>query len=587
MSSIQNKFPEIDRDQWQSMVAAAMTGDNQKSLDRIDEDGLEIKALYEIAGHDITRAAQVEGKVCAITRLPVDPLDHMVRGWDICQPVDATGPSKETNGLILDELRDGVGTIWLEQMPKADLAANLPDIMRDVLLPAVGINLDAGNDVMEHLAEFSAFARTQGQSLSNIRFSANIDPFAPDAALSLLGDGLDYFARANDVHIDSSADNLPPYLFRANGWAWHNRGMTTVQELAYILSALTEIMRAGMARGFDLSDLASRLSASVALPADLFDAISKCRAIRRGWGGIVSALGLDPDAHRLFLQGAVSVRMFSLIDGEVNMLRTTTALLGGAIGGADQLSAHPHDSLVGSSVAGRRLARMQQHLLIEESGLARSLDPAGGAGFVEARSDQLAEAAWYNFQKIEADGGAKAACLSGHFDWLATNAAGQRFARLAAGDLSLVGVNLQPDGRPFADSLPRWRMLRRPAAAIEGIRRYALRNPPRILLMQFHKEAYLQSEKLLAFLAVGGIQPVQIHIDDMNEQAVASARPGLVILIGDNFEALAGPIKSALKDLKCNGKVICAPEILNAPVPLEMLGNMVGINLEPYRKGKK
>ena len=84
------------------------------------------------------------------------------------------------------------------------------------------------------------------------------------------------------------------------------------------------------------------------------------------------------------------------------MLRTTTALLGGAIGGADQLSAHPHDSLVGSSVAGRRLARMQQHLLIEESGLARSLDPAGGAGFVEARSDQLAEAAWYNFQKIEA-----------------------------------------------------------------------------------------------------------------------------------------------------------------------------------------
>ena len=95
-------------------------------------------------------------------------------------------------------------------------------------------------------------------------------------------------------------------------------------------------------------------------------------------GGIVSAIGLDPDAHRLFLQGAVSVRMFSLADDEVNMLRTTTALLGGAIGGADQLSAHAHDCLGGSSAAGRRLARMQQHLLREESSLACSLDAAGG-----------------------------------------------------------------------------------------------------------------------------------------------------------------------------------------------------------------
>ena len=166
-----------------------------------------------------------------------------------------------------------------------------------------------------------------------------------------------------------------------------------------------------------------------------------------------------------------------MVDDEVNMLRTTTALLGGAIGGADQLSAHAHDCLGGNSAAGRRLARMQQHLLIEESGLARSLDAAGGAGFIEARSDQLADAAWQHFQKIEADGGAKVAHMSGQFDLLAKKAAGQRYARLAAGDLSLVGVNLQPKGRPVASSLPRWRMLRRPAAAIEDLRRSAAQNP--------------------------------------------------------------------------------------------------------------
>ena len=100
----------------------------------------------------------------------------------------------------------------------------------------------------------------------------------------------------------------------------------------------------------------------------MFDSIAKCRALRRCWGGIAGALGLDPNAHRLFLQGAVSLRMFSLIDIEMNMLRATTALLGGGIGGADQLSSHPHDCLEGGSANSRRLARMQHHLLLQSLG---------------------------------------------------------------------------------------------------------------------------------------------------------------------------------------------------------------------------
>lgn len=579
MSSIQNKFPSIDRNQWRAMVTVMMKDKNPQRLDRVDEDGLEIKALYEILGYEIAATTINTDTACAITRLPVNPVAHMAHGWDICQPVNGDGTFEETNRLILDELRDGVGTIWLEQMPTANLAANLPVIMRDVLLPAAGINLDAGNDVMLHLADFAAFARTQDKFLSDLSFSANIDPFAPDAALSLLDDGLGYLDQADD-------GDTPPGLFRANGWAWHNRGMTAVQELAYVLASLAEIMRGGMARGLDLSDLASRLSASLALPADLFDGIAKCRALRRGWGGIVSALGLDPDAHRLFLQGVVSVRMFSLVGDEVNMLRTTTALLGGAIGGADQLSAHPHDCLGGSSASGRRLARMQQHLLIEESGLARSLDPAGGAGFIEARSDQLADAAWRDFQKIEADGGAKAAQLSGHFDWLATKAAGQRHARLAAGDLALVGVNLQPDGRPVAASLPRWQMLRRPAAAIEGLRRSTAQKPPRVLLLQHGNDASPQLVKFRALMAVGGVQPVQMHPNDMNDQTIANARPDLVILAGNDFEALEAPAKARLRDLQDENKVISVAAIVSAPSPLKMLGNMVGISLEAYWKGE-
>ena len=134
-------------------------------------------------------------------------------------------------------------------------------------------------------------------------------------------------------------------------------------------------------------------------------------------------------------------------------------------------------------------------------------------------------------------------------------------------------------------ALPRWRMLRRPAAAIEDLRRSAAQNPPRILLLENDNKSSPELVKLQALLAIGGIQAVQIHPDDINEQVVASVQPDLVILVEDNFEALAPSVTAWLRDLQHKGKVITVAAILGATVPLEMLGNILGVNLEIYQKG--
>ena len=169
---------------------------------------------------------------------------------------------------------------------------------------------------------------------------------------------------------------------------------------------------------------------------------------------------------------------------------------------------------------------------------------------------------------------------------LAKKAAGQRHSRLAAGDLALLGVNLQPDGRPITSSLPRWQKLRRPAAAIEDLRRSAAQNPPRVLLLQKGNKPSPQLVKLRALLAIGGIQPVQMHPDDINQKAVTSSQPDLVILAEDNFETLAPSVKIGLRHLNRAGKVITGAAIIGASVPLEILGKLVGISLEKYRKGE-
>ena len=89
MSSTQSKFPFASREDWHALVSAALKGGDPQSLDRLDEDGLAIKALYDIASY-----ALASPDACAITRLPVNPASHIAHGWDICQPVMAEWISK-------------------------------------------------------------------------------------------------------------------------------------------------------------------------------------------------------------------------------------------------------------------------------------------------------------------------------------------------------------------------------------------------------------------------------------------------------------------------------------------------------------
>jgi methylmalonyl-CoA mutase len=101
-------------------------------------------------------------------------------------------------------------------------------------------------------------------------------------------------------------------------------------------------------------------------------------------------------------------------DPWVNMLRGTVACLAAGVGGADAVTVQPFDSALGLPDAfARRIARNTQAILVEESHLARVIDPAGGSWYVESLTEELARAAWAWFQEIERAGGQAAALSSG------------------------------------------------------------------------------------------------------------------------------------------------------------------------------
>src|SRR6201991_588057 len=157
------------------------------------------------------------------------------------------------------------------------------------------------------------------------------------------------------------------------------------------------------------------------------------------------------------------------------MLRTTLAAFSAGVGGADTVLVHPFDVAIPGGFPGtaasfaRRIARITQLLVLEESHIGRVLDPAGGSWFVEDLTKALAEQAWKQFQDIESRGGFEVAR-----DYIAdqiAEGAERRTDDIAHRRKALTGVNEYPNlsevPLPQSDSLE---TVVRYAAGFEALR---------------------------------------------------------------------------------------------------------------------
>ena len=505
MSSDESVFGASSHADWAEMVTKLLGGTSPESLNRIDEDGLVVSALYEI-----DPAVRTEASLAL--QMPQAPADRVRYGWDICQPIflaDLQHTSlTAANSSILTALETGASSLWLSS--DEDITAVLPALFEQVFLPAISIIIDSPNSV----------------DLPKL-----LQALAGEEAISLHFASSPLYQSAIAAGLELASDPSLTGIFMVDGWGLHNEGHTNVAELAAVLAGVAAVLRAGHEAGYDLAALTSRISLTVALPADMFDGIAKLRAMRQLLTSLFAGLALGPIGPPRLI-GRPSLRMMSLLYPEENMLRNTTALLGGAIGGADAMVALGHDYLSGETEAARRLARMAQLMMIEESGVARSLDPASGSAFIESRTDKLASAAWTQFQTIEGQGGLPEFAASGSLAALAEAANAEREAALRAGKMQLVGVTLQPAPDDPASLVHLSENPVRPAALVEVIRREAKAALPRILVLRAESPDAAQSKREKAvtkLLAIAGVHPVVLGCGANQDAALAAARPDIII----------------------------------------------------------
>ncbi|WP_019633449.1 methylmalonyl-CoA mutase subunit beta [Actinomadura atramentaria] len=405
-------FPPADRDRWRELVKGVLRksgaatedtplADVEGLLTRDSYEGVPIAALY-------TADDAVPGRPgLAPAPRPVRPGGEGLAGWDVRQRHADPDPAA-TREAVLADLENGATSVWLVLGAAGTPVAALGDALRGVYLDLAPVVLDAGAETEDAAAAFLALLGEHG--------------VAEKAAGNLGADPLGLTARTGTaVPLDGAAAlavrcarEFP--LLRAvtvDATPYHDAGGSDADELGAALAAAVAYLRALTDAGLGVDEAFAQIDLRLAVNADQFLSIAKIRAARRLWARVAEVCGAaEGTAARV--HAVTSAAMMSRRDPWVNMLRTTVAAFAAGAGGADAVTVRPFDERLGLPDGfSRRIARNTQTLLLEESHLARVMDPAGGSWYVEAVTEGLARAAWERFTEIERAGGLAAALASG------------------------------------------------------------------------------------------------------------------------------------------------------------------------------
>ncbi|AMW13714.1 methylmalonyl-CoA mutase [Streptomyces qaidamensis] len=548
------EFPDVPHEQWQRLVAGVLRksgkdvegAEAEEALSTALEDGLRTRPLYTARDSapepglpgfaPFVRGGRAEG--------------NTLGGWDVRQrhTVADSGP-------VLTDLENGVTSLWLGVGGSGIPVPELGRVLDGVHLDLAPVVLDAGPDTEDAARELLRLHEERGVAQDKARGNLGADPLGHEARSGQQGD----FAPAAGL-ARLCAEGYPGLrALTVDALPYHEAGGSAAQELGCSLATAVAYLRELTGAGLSVEQACAQLEFRYAATADQFLTIAKLRAARRLWARVAEVCGA-PRAGAQLQHVVTSPVMMTRRDPWVNMLRSTIATLAAGAGGADAVTVLPFDHALGLPDAfARRIARNTSTILIEESHLARVIDPAGGSWYVERLTDELAHAGWEFFRRIERLGGQAAALRSGDLARDLAETWQARTGRLAKRREPITGVSEfpflaeKPVVRESAPEQPSGGLPRvRRDEAYEALRARsdahlaATGSRPRIFLAALGPAAAHTARLTFAsnLFQAGGIEPVTeggFEESGASEAVLCSSDA----LYEEQAEAVAGRLKAA------------------------------------------
>ncbi len=252
-----------------------------------------------------------------------------------------------------------------------------------------------------------------------------------------------------------------------SGYHIREAGATAVQEIAFTLADAVAYLDAAVKRGLQVDDIAPQLSFFFDVHMDFLEEVAKFRAARRLWARLVEERfhAERPESRALRFHAQTAGVSLTAQQPENNAVRVTLQALAAVLGGAQSLHTNSLDeALALPSEKAVRLAVRTQQILAHESGVANTVDPVGGAYFVEDLADRLEAESRKLLAEIDRRGGMLKAIEAGWVQRQIADSAYRFQLALERGERVVVGVNAFVEGE---SQVPTYR----PDARLEARRR--------------------------------------------------------------------------------------------------------------------
>src|SRR4051812_12834098 len=300
--------------------------------------------------------------------------------------------------------REGVAVDSLEDMET--LFAGIP-------LGDVSTSMTINSPAAILLAYYACVGEEQGVSRDRLRGTIQTDIlkeyiaqkeyiFPPEPSMRLVTDMVEFCTREMPFW----------HPISISGYHIREAGSTAAQELAFTLADGFTYVEWAIERGLDVDDFAPRLSFFFNAHLDFFEEIAKYRAARRIWATLLRDKygAKNPRSWLMRFHTQTAGVSLTAQQPEVNLIRTAIEALAAVLGGTQSLHTNSFDeALALPTEHAVRLALRTQQVIAHETGVVNTIDPLGGAYYVEHLTDELERQAYEYFDRIEKLGGVVAA----------------------------------------------------------------------------------------------------------------------------------------------------------------------------------
>jgi methylmalonyl-CoA mutase N-terminal domain/subunit len=325
-------------------------------------------------------------------------------------------------------------------------------LLADIPLGTISTSMTINSPAAILWAMYIAVAEQQGVTPDQLRGTLQNDIlkeytaqkeyiFPPEPSMRLVVDTMEFGSR-----------QVPQWnTISISGYHIREAGSTAGQELAFTLADGMEYVRWGIARKMDVDEFAPRLSFFFNAHNDFFEEVAKYRAARRIWAREmrIRFKAKDPRSWLMRFHTQTAGMTLTAQQPEINTVRVAIQALAAILGGTQSLHTNSMDeALALPSEKAATIALRTQQIIAAESGVANTIDPLGGAYFVESLTNRLEDQARDYFRRIEALGGVLPAINKGFFQREIADAAYTYQREIDSRTRTIVGVNDYVDSKP-------------------------------------------------------------------------------------------------------------------------------------------